>query len=226
MNARFALVAALLLGTAALAQTPSDRETPVRLADRQESFGAGIMPPVLPSGSNSAYGFVGAPEIGGGYRFGFGNNFELEGRGRFNYLLLSFGAEAVGKYRLLERDRMEVAANLGLGLGYDTGARYFDIRNFRALLLRVEPGVIGAYRVHDTLRAFALLNAPLEFSISPGGGSHIQVLAGGGVEFYLGEDLSVFGLGSIGPDVMREPIGLPLWQIGYSVKVGVGYRMF
>ncbi|MFL5319936.1 MAG: hypothetical protein ACJ790_09810 [Myxococcaceae bacterium] len=215
---RLLVVVALVAASVAAAED-------VKLANRQESFGAGMTPPVLPSGSTAAYGFVGAQEIGGGYRYGTGG-FELEGRGRFNYLLLSFGGEAIGKYQFLTRDRVEVGASLGLGLGYDSGARYFDIRNFRALLLRVEPGVVGSYRIHDTLRGFALLNAPLDFGIAPTGGYHVQILAGGGVEFYLGEDLSLFAMGSIGPDVMREPVGLALWQIGYSVKVGVGYRMF
>lgn len=219
------LLILVAISTTAFAQTVSSSAPEIKVGDAQRDFGAGLMPPVLPAGSTAAYGFIGAQEVGGGYRFG-SSGFEIEGRGRFNYLLLSFGADAIGKYRLLERDRVEVGVGLGLGLGYDTGSRYFDRRNFKALLLRLEPDLKATYRVHDTLRAFAELNAPIDLGISPTGGSHVQILAGLGAEFFLGDDLSVFGAASMGPDVMREPGGVALWQIGYSVKLGVGYRMF
>src|SRR4051812_31955249 len=91
------------------------------LDDRRETFGAVVAPPSLPSGGIAAYGFAGVPEIGAGYRLGFGL-VELEGRAIFDY----FKVWPIGELRVRStvwtHGPWEVAPFLGAGLGYDTGA--------------------------------------------------------------------------------------------------------
>lgn len=225
MKASSVFVLALSLSVPVLAQTTeSSEEVPV-LSNRQESFGAVLMPPAIPAAATAAYGFIGLQEVGGGYRQGL-RLFELEARARFNYFHLSLGVDGVLKYRLLQRGRLELAPTIALGVGFNSGSRYIDVRNFNGLFAHVEPGVTFAYRIHDTLRGFALLNVPVDIGLAPAGGYRFMALVGGGVEFYLGDDVSVMVLGALGPDVMRQPNGFNQLNVGYSVKLGVGYRIF
>lgn len=224
MRALIFIVSAWLLSVSASAQTGSAEAVP-EISDSKQTFGAVLMPPAMPAGSTAAYGFIGLQEVGGGYRQGL-RLFELEARGRFNYFHLSIAVDGVLKYRLIQRERLEVAPTIAVGLGFNSGAQYIDVRNFNGLFLHLEPGVTAAYRIHDTLRGFALLNVPVDIGLAPAGGYRFMGLVGGGVEFYLGEDLSVMAMGALGPDVMRQPNGFAQFRAGYSVKLGVGYRIF
>jgi hypothetical protein len=210
-----------------LATPPVEQKAPAAptLVSRQETFGAVIVPATLPAGSNAAYGFVGVQELGGGYRQGIGP-MELEVRATLNYLKLALSADVRMKASLFKDDRFEVAPNLGIGVLYDTGSRYFDNANFEFFGLRPRAGVVATMRVTDTVVALATADVPLAFALQPGGGWHFNPLAGGGAEIYVGEDLSVLVLGQLGADTIKEPIGVPQSRLGYQLTLGLGYRLF
>jgi hypothetical protein len=206
-------------------QAPQAATAKTTLPDRLETFGGVLMPAVMPRASTSLYAWVGAPDVGGGYRQGF-QGFELEARARFNYLLVSFSGEVAGRRMLHTLGRFSVAARLALGGGYNTGTFYVDRRNFLGPFIHVNPGVIAAYQLHDTLRGFALAEVPLDIGLRPAGGSRLTPLVGAGIEYYLSPEFSVMGSGEVGVDLLRAPLGAYLPTVGYSVKVGLGIRLF
>jgi hypothetical protein len=193
--------------------------------DRRETFGAVVGPAVLPSGGSAFYGYVGLPELAAGDRQGFGR-FELEGRARLNYLLLSLGAEVIGKVLWVEGGGFEVAPYVGAGLSYNLGTRYFDDANFRFLGWRVLAGAVASYRLVETVRLVALFEAPWDFSLDPSGGGRFTPLLGGGVEIYLGGDVTGLVMAQGGLDTMKEPLGVPATRFGYAVRIGLGMRLF
>jgi hypothetical protein len=205
----------LLIGGSALAQ----------IADRKETFGAVVGPAALPSGASAAYGYVGAPEVGAGYRQGVGP-FELEGRATFNYLLVSFGLDVLAKYTVYRSGPFEVAPNLGLGLVLDTGSEYFDRANFNYTGLRPRVGAVASYKLVETVRGIAALDIPIAFSLNPGGGVHATPLLGVGAEIYVGEDITALMMGQLGVDSIKEPLGVAQTRLGYQLKLGVGWRFF
>ncbi|HZI10807.1 MAG TPA: hypothetical protein VE153_10495 [Myxococcus sp.] len=78
------LVLALLLSTGSFAQAPDGEQRVMEgngasLAS-EDRLGAVVAPVTLPDGSTSLYGFMGAPELGVGFRQGI-SGFELEARG-------------------------------------------------------------------------------------------------------------------------------------------------
>src|SRR5207248_7334633 len=129
-----------------------------QLAERQ-TFGAAVAPAVLPRGTAAAYGWVGAPEIAGGYRQGFGS-FEVEGRGAFDYLDLSFSGEFLARYDAWHNIDFALAPLIGVALVADTGSRYFDPFNFAHLGIRPRLGVVGTGRLGETVQAVAELDLP------------------------------------------------------------------
>ena len=216
---------ACLLFAIALPAAAEQASAPDALADKQEHFGAVVAPAALPGGSAAAYAFVGAPELGGGYRQGF-SGFELEGRASFNFFMLSAAVEAIAKLPVLHDGSFELAPQLGFGLVYDSGSRYFDVSNFQHFGLRPRAGAVATFRVADTVRAIAALDVPWDISTSPPGAYHVKALVGGGAEIYLGEDISGLLLGQIGPDIIKEPQGVPQVRLGYQLRLGVGFRLF
>jgi hypothetical protein len=54
----------------------------------------------------------------------------------------------------------------------------------------------------------------------------VRPLAGGGVEIYLGEELSLSAVGELGVDVLKEVRGVPEVRLGYGVRLGLGVRFF
>ncbi len=194
------------------------------LADRRETFGAVLAPAALPEGANAFYAFVGLPEVGGGYRQGF-SRFEVEGRARLDYLRLSLAVEGVGRYALPAQGPVELAPYLGLGVVGNTGSRYFDEANFGYVGLRAVGGLVVSYRLMETLRIVGALDVTFDLPLGTGG-YRFTPLAGGGVELYVGKDNSLLALGQLGADVMRPPVGFSTSRLGYTVKLGVGYRVF
>ncbi len=210
----------LLFAQAAFAQGAS-------LEARPETFGGVVAPAVLPGGAASAYGFVGAPEVGGGYRQGLRlaeQPFELEGNATLNYLLLSLRAEVVARYLVYQQGIVEVAPLLGLGVELNTGARYYDGRNFSHIGLRPKLGAVASFQVAEIVRALAVLEVPYTFAF--GGGYQFTPLAGGGAEIYLNSDLSGLVLGKLGVDIIKQPFGVPQTTLGWQLMLGVGYRLF
>jgi hypothetical protein len=195
-----------------------------QLPERQ-TFGAVVAPAVLPSGTSAAYGYVGAPEVGAGYRQGFGL-FELEGRAAFNYLQLTFSAEVLARYDVWHNIDFSLAPVVGVAFVADTGSQYFDKNNFSYLGIRPRLGVVWTGRISETISGLAEGDIPFALSIAPTGGSEFTPLGGGGLEIYLGEHMTAMVLGQIGVDVIKEPGGVTQTRFGYGLRLGLGYRMF
>ena len=220
-----ALPLLLLLAAATESPAPPGGGVQAALPSRVESFGGVLVPAVMPVGSTSLYAYVGAPDVGGGFRQGF-EGYEVEARARFNYLLVSFTGEVAVRRGLYSRGRFDVAARLALGGGYDTGTFYVDRRNFRGPFVHVNPGAFAAYKLHDTLRIFAQAEVPLDIGVQPWGGYRVTPLVGGGLEYYLSEDFTVMAAGEVGLDVLRAQLGVHQPAFGYGVKVGLGIRLY
>lgn len=197
------------------------------LSDRQATFGGAVAPAILPAGALAFYVHVGVPEVGGGMRQGFGR-LELEVRSRFNYLQLSGALETLVKLRVLEKEGWDVAPYAGAGIGLNSGARYFDLENFQYVALRPLVGVAASYRLTETIRALALLEIPYDWVLAPqGGGGQLDALLGGGIELYLGEELTGLVMGRAGLDLLLPPASAsPVVRLGYEVRIGLGYRLF
>ncbi|MBF5042571.1 hypothetical protein FGE12_09180 [Aggregicoccus sp. 17bor-14] len=225
---RFPLLPLLLL---ALSTVPARAraQAPVHLpgaAERQEQFGGAVAPAVLPDGGMSWYGFVGAPELAAGVRSGH-SLFELEGRARLDYFRISLALEGLVRARVYERGPLSVAPSLGAGLVLDAGATYLDEDNFDAVFARVTPGLVASYRLSETVYALGLVDLPLDLGLSPGGARRFQALGGGGIEAYLGEDVSLLVAGQLGVDALRErPAEDWTTRLGYTLRLGVGFRLF
>jgi len=190
-----------------------------------DTFGGVLMPPVMPQGSSSLYAYVGAPDVGAGYRQGFGGA-ELEARVLLDYLLVSFTGEVALRLPLFTRGKFDVALRLAVGGGWSSGTEYVDSRNFRGPFVHGNPGAIAGYRIHDTLRVFAQAEVPVDVGTQPWGGYRVKPLVGGGLEYYLSEDFSVMGSGEVGVDLLRAQLGVLAPRVGYSAKVGLGIRLF
>ena len=209
-----------VMSSAALAAPPAEDA----LSNKQETFGAVVAPTTLPAGANAVYGFVGVPEVGAGYRQGFGG-YELEGRARLNYLQLSLAAEVLGRYAVPRTGPLELAPFLGLGIVGNTGSTYFDTYNFSYVGLRVLAGLVAGYRVSDTLRVLGEFDVPFDLPVGQGG-ARLAPVAGGGAELYLANDFSVLALGQLGVDVAKLPNGSTVTRLGYAVRLGLGFRIF
>jgi hypothetical protein len=223
MAKRRALVLAIALGSLFAPRQAQAQST--GLADKQRAFGAVVAPATMPAGAAAAYGYAGVQEIGAGYRQGV-SSLELEARAKFNYFLLSLALEVLLKHTISRDEGAEVAPFLGVGLVHDTGSHYLRSENFTYTGVRALAGLIGTYRLMDTLSAVGELDLPLDLSFSTPTGMRFNPLAGGGLEFYLGGDMTALILGQLGLDVMKEPLGVTQTRLGYQIRVGVGFRLF
>lgn len=195
------------------------------VSERETQFGGVVAPVALPSGGAAAYGYVGAPEVGGGYRQGL-SGLEIEGRAAFNYLMLSLAAEGLVRIPVYREGAVAVAPTVGLGLVYDTGSRYYDRSNFQFFGVRPRVGVLATYRVAETVQAIGALDVPWSIPLGAGGGGHLTPLAGGGAEIFLGDEISALVMGQLGLDAIKEPLGVTQYRVGWQVKLGVGFRLF
>jgi len=218
---RAVLALSLVLVTSASASTPREEDA---LSNKQEAFGAVGAPPALPAGANALYGFLGVPEVGAGYRQGFGR-YEIEARARFNYLQLSVAAEFLTRYAVPRTGPLELAPFLGLGIVGNSGSTYFDTVNFPYVGFRAVGGLVAGYRLTETLCLLGELDVPFDRPLFSGGAKLAPVL-GGGAELYLARDFSVLALGQLGVDVAKLPSGESVIRLGYAVRIGLGYRIF
>jgi hypothetical protein len=179
----------------------------------------------MPSGASSAYVLAGAPEVGGGYRQGTGG-FELEARAALNWVQLALSLEAIAKVTVLRKGSFELAPQVGLGLVYDTGARYLDRANFQFFGLRPRVGVVGTMKFGETANGILAFDLPWAISVNPSGGTQAGALIGGGGEIYLGEDITGLVIGQLGIDGIKEPLGVTQIRLGYALKLGIGFRLF
>lgn len=193
--------------------------------DSRESFGAFAAPAALPGGATAVYGFIGVPEVGGGYRQGVGL-LEIDARLKFNYFALAFALEAFAKYPAYVDGPLMVAPSLGLGVVFNTGATYIDRHNFGYVGMRVTPGTSLSYRVAETASVVGELTVPIDIAFTRGGGNRVTPLIGGGGELYLGEDMTAGAVAQVGMDVIKEPLGAAQTRFAFALRVGIGYRFF
>ncbi|MFP2933130.1 hypothetical protein ACLESO_49875 [Pyxidicoccus sp. 3LG] len=226
--------ALLLVSFAAAAQEPApaaptpgeQRVTTVEMTPAdQDPLGAVVAPVTLPDGSTAIYGFVGAPELGVGFRQGIAG-FELEARGRFNWFQLSAALELAARRKVYERGAVALAPSLGLGVVLNSGSTYMDDDNFSGVLFRLSPGLIAGYRVADTVTLLGLVDLPFDVGLTTDKARRFQALGGGGVEVYLGSNLSVLAAGQLGVEAFRERVGESQTRLGWNVRLGLGTRLF
>ncbi|QDE98795.1 hypothetical protein [Myxococcus xanthus] len=231
------LVSALLLvslesAAQAPAPGPADETPRVTTSDTallrgtsEDPLGAVLAPVTLPDGATALYGFVGAPEIGVGFRQGI-SGFELEARARLQWFQLSASLELAVRRKVLEQGILSLAPTLGLGVVLNSGATYMDDRNYSGVLFRVSPGLVAGWRIADTVSVLGLLDVPVDIGLSNGQSRRIQALGGGGVEVYLGSNLSALAAGQLGVESFQERSGESHTRLGYSVRLGLGARLF
>ncbi len=209
------LLLTLIVAADPVAAVPSPEETRVT---------GGVMAPAsLPAGTNALYGFVGAPELGVGYRPGFGL-IELEARGLFNIFEVSVIAEAGLKFGVLQLDKFRLAPGIALGIEFNSGARYFDRSNFAFVGLRPRLSANASYAFTETISGIAQLDVPVSIAFSQG--FQVTPLLGAGAEFHLGGSFSLLVSGHIGFDATREPLGLTQYRAAWAARLGIGYRLF
>lgn len=187
-------------------------------------FGA-VAPARLPAGSTSLYGFVGAPELGAGFRQGLGP-VEFNAEAAINYLDLSFAAVARLRFLAVDQPRWQLAPFGGLGFAYDSGSSYFNKDNFQFTAVRLDVGAVATYPVRETLSLLATTELTWDLFTTPVKGYRAQPLVGAGAELALGGGLSAFGLAAIGIDFRKLPTEWVDTEVGYSVRIGFAYRMF
>lgn len=229
------LVSALLvvsLETAAQESVAAPEERRVTASDaarasgeEEDPLGAVVAPATLRDGSTAVYGFIGAPELGVGFRQGIAG-FELEARGRLQWFQLSAALELAARRRVYEGGALSLAPSLGLGVVLNSGATYMDKDNFSGVLLRVSPGLVVGYRVADTVSLLGLVDLPVDIGLSRDKARRFQALGGGGVEVYLGSNLSVLAAGQLGLETFRERVGQGETRLGWSTRLGLGARLF
>jgi hypothetical protein len=180
---------------------------------------------MLPAGSTSLYGFVGAPELGTGFRQGLGS-VEFQAEATVNYLDL--GLAAVGRVRFLaiDKPRWQLAPFAGLGIAWDSGSTYYDADNFQHTALRMDLGAVATRPVGETLSLLAQAEVTWDLFTTPVGGHRVQPLLGVGAEVALGGQISVFGLASVGVDWRKAPDAPLDTEVGYGLRFGFAVRMF
>ncbi len=196
---------------------------PVDTNPTRKAFGV-IAPAVLPGGSTALYAMLGAPELIGGYRQGF-SAFELEARASFNYLLAAFAIEAGVRIPIFDKNDVQMAPTVGLGLEFNSGARYFDRANFGFVALRPRLGFVTSIKLTEIFSALALFDLPISIPLGQSG-THVVPTFGGGVEMALGSNISGLLAATVGMDVIKEPLGVTQVRAGWSIKLGVGFRLF
>jgi hypothetical protein len=201
-------------------------EAPVELKENPSWFGGFVAPAVLPAGSASFFGYAGAPSVGFGYRQGVAGVIEFDGLIDLDYFTLSLDPQATMRFLVWHNDQVQLAPSLGAGLVFDTGATYIDDRNFSNVSVRLLPGFNASYRFTEIAALVGDLRVPIDLAITPAGGRRFQPLGGGGAELYLGEDITAGFLGDLGVDVVHHSNGDTFTRLGWSVRIGIGYRLF
>jgi hypothetical protein len=207
----------LLLQLVAGAELPAEN-TSTRVT------GGVLAPAFLPGGTNALYGFVGAPELGVGYRQGFGV-FEFEARALFNLFEVSTVLEAGGKLGVYSTDKLRLAPTLALGLELNAGARYFDRANFGFVGLRPRLGFVASYAFTETVSGVAQFDLPWAIGLTAQG-FQLTPTVGAGAEFHLGGSWSLLVSAHVGFDATKEPLGVVQYRPAWAGRLGLGYRLF
>jgi hypothetical protein len=193
-------------------------------AEEPRLMGGVVAPAALPSGTNALYGFVGAPEVGVGYRQGFGFA-EFEARAQFNVFHVSGVADVGARFGVFEREKLRLAPTLGLGIEFNAGAKYFDTANFAFIGLRPRVGLNASYAFTDTVSGIAQLEVPWSIALTVQG-FEVAPLLGAGAEIHLGGGFSLLVSAHVGMDAIKEPLGVTQVRAAWAARLGVGYRIF
>lgn len=185
----------------------------------------GAAPAMLPAGSTAVYGYVGAPELGGGFRQGFGS-VELQAEARFNYLDLGLAATGRARFLLVDRPQWQLAPYAGLGFAWDSGSTYFEDDNFQYTAVRIEAGAVATYPVRPVLDLIGTGEVTWDLFTTPVGGHRVQTLVGGGAELALGGSISTFVIGELGLDLRKAPDAGADAELGYAFRAGFAFRLF
>lgn len=197
----------------------------VQAGGEETRLGAVVAPVTLPGGTTAVYGFVGAPELGVGFRQGIAG-FELEARGRLQWFQLAAVLEVGARFKVLERGPLSLAPTLGVGVVLNSGSTHLDDDNFSDVLLRVTPGLVAGWRLANTVTLLGLVDIPVDIGLSADEARRFQALGGGGVEVYLGSNLSLLAAGQLGLETFRERPGAGEARLGWSTRLGLGARLF
>lgn len=203
-----------------LAADPTSSPAPAN----PQATGGAFAPAALPAGSISFWGTLGAPEIAGGYRQGF-SLLEFEATARFQYLELSGTVEAGVRLLAWRNERTLIAPTFSMGLKANSGIRAFDQYNFTAFALRPRVGLVTSISVSEVLQVVALVDVPWAIALNVTG-FQLTPTVGAGVEFMLNQRLSLVGVGQLGVDVIKEPLGVAVPRPAWAVRLGIGYRLF
>jgi hypothetical protein len=216
MNTSALLVTLVLAG--------SGNELNVDAAPELPKTGMGaIAPAAMPAGAISGYALLGAPDVKVGYRQGI-SLFEIEANAGFNYLSAAFTLELGARMAVYKRGMLTLAPALGVGLVLNSGARYFDARNYGYSGLRPRAGLYGSLAFSEVVSGIFLAELPWTFAFQ--GGYQATPTAGLGAEVQLTKELSGVVLGQLGVDVIKEPVGFPFARAAWAVRMGLGYRFF
>src|SRR5687767_5660876 len=82
------------------------------IEDSRAAFGALAAPAFLPPGSTAAYGFIGVPEVGAGFRQGL-DGIELDARAKLDWMALSLSAEVLGRFPAWKSDVLHLSPVIG-----------------------------------------------------------------------------------------------------------------
>jgi hypothetical protein len=186
--------------------------------------GGAVAPAALPGGSLAFSGFIGAPEVGAGYRQGF-SVLEIEAQARFHYLELSGLVEAGVRLLAWKSERTRIAPTVSLGFKFNSGARVFDAFNFGFVALRPRLGLVTSISVSEVVQVLVTAEVPWAIALNVTG-FQVTPQVGAGVEFQLNPALSLFALGQGGVDVIKEPLGVAVARPAWGLRLGVGYRLF
>ncbi len=186
----------------------------------------GVMAPAsLPAGTNALYGFVGAPDVGVGYRQGFGL-VEFEARGLFNIFEVSVLGEVGFKFGVFQADKLRLAPGIALGLELNSGARYIDPFNFGFLGLRPRLALNASYDFTQTISGIAQFELPVAIALTVSG-FQVTPLLGAGAEFHLGSNLSLLVSAHLGFDATKGKDDVdPHYRVAWAGRLGIGYRLF
>jgi hypothetical protein len=203
---------------------PQKKQVPQIEQGSRAAHGSVIAPAALPAASTAMYFFLGAPEVGAGYRQGF-DAFEFEARGVFHVFELSGLVDAGLKLRLGKTERFSLAGNVALGLKLNSGSRYFDGANFTYVALRPRVGAVMSAHFSPSVQGLLTLDVPLALALNVSGYQFSPSL-GIGAEVQVGPGISLLVAATGGVDSIREPLGVPQLRPLWGLKLGIGYRMF
>jgi hypothetical protein len=182
-----------------------------------------ISPAALPAGAISAYALLGAPDVQIGYRQGI-SILELEAKASFNYLTSAFALDVGLRMAVYKRGMLTLAPAAGVALVLNSGATYYDARNFGYTALRPRLGVYGSVAFSEVVSGVFMAEVPWAFAFA--GGYQATPTAGIGGEFQLTKELSGVVMGQFGVDVIKEPVGFAYTRAAWAARVGLGYRFF